>query len=509
MKLFVQKHCRSIIGILSGFDRLVFRGTLRQLAYAEGMKTYLSFSDILLKDFSRHVQQATQQVKEGATAVAEKNNRPLIYLESPRESKEEMAQKILRRDKIERGLICVFTAVEPCRSYDIFRNREKKKLELVLRRRKCLHVYQYGIDPVFGFMSARIQTWYPFNIQICINGREWLSRQMDKAGLLYLRRDNCFPRINNVEKAQTLMDRQLETNWPDDLDRIAGRLNPAHPKIFGEFEAPYYGSAFQTEWATDIMFKDRASLDALYPSLIHHGLTTFQSPDVMRFLGHKLSSTGHVDGHFQGEVVSDMKHRTEGVRTKHRINGNSLKAYNKEGSILRIEATINEPEGFKVYRPKEGQDKRKREWLPMRRGIADLQRRADVSQAANNRYLDTLAVVDVPAPVKTLVQDILKPTTLHNQRVRAINPGSENDAALLESVMRGEFAINGFRNRDLRPLLFSSPSSSEEGGLNLQTGRRSPSGSILWPWRIFFLPARYCEDASGLGTVERPLGEVH
>jgi len=126
--------------------------------------------------------------------------------------------------------------VEPCQSFDIFRNREKKQLELVKRARKCLHTYQYWMDPVFGFMSARIQNWYPFNIQICINGREWLSRQMDKAGLRYIRHDNCFSHINNIKRAQKLMNKQLLRNWPKELDRIARHLNPAHGKIFDDFQ---------------------------------------------------------------------------------------------------------------------------------------------------------------------------------------------------------------------------------------------------------------------------------
>jgi len=285
---------------------------------------------------------------------------------------------------------------------------------------------------------------------------------MDKKGLLYVRKDNCFPRINNVDLAQKLMQKQCDVNWPELLSKVTARLNPAHEKIFQDFEVPYYWSAFQSEWATDVMFKDRASLDALYYSVIHHGITTFQSPDVMRFLGYKLASTGRIDGRFTGEIVSDLKNRHEGVRIKHRINGNSIKAYNKQGSILRIETTINEANGFKVYRSKQGGDGRERHWLPMRKGIADLKRRADVSQSANNRYLDALAVVDVPVSVKSLVEEILKPTTLNDRRVRAINPWSEEDASLLESVMRGEFTINGFRNRDLRSILFGQANTEQE-----------------------------------------------
>jgi len=462
LKAFVQKHSKVITGILSGFDRLVFRGTLRQLCYVDGMMGYLWHRKILLKNFTQYAKETTAKLREASTRLAEKENRPVLYLESGRISKEDKAKEIMRKDGIKEGLICVFTALEPCQSYDIFRNREQKKLELVVRRRKCLHIYHYWINPVFGFMNARIQTWFPFNIQICINGREWLSRQMDKKGVLYVRKDNCFPRLANATLAQKLMDGQCDINWPELLSKVSRRLNPAHEKIFGYFEVPYYWSAFQSEWATDVMFKDRASLDALYSSLIHHGMTTFQSPDVMRFLGYKLGSTGKIDGRFSGEIVSDIKNRHEGVRIKHRINGNSIKAYNKQGSILRIETTINEANGFKVYRSKQGGDGRERHWLPMRKGIADLKRRADVSQNANNRYLDAIAVVDVPIPVKNLVQEILKPTTLNERRVRAINPWSDEDASLLESVMRGEFTINGFQNRDLRSVLFPAAEKSQD-----------------------------------------------
>jgi hypothetical protein len=95
-------------------------------------------------------------------------------------------------DWIEQGLICILTAVEPCLSYGIIRNREAQHLQLRPRHRKCLYLYHYQIHPIFCFMHARIQTWFPFAVQICLNGREWLARAMDAAGLGYVRRDNCF-----------------------------------------------------------------------------------------------------------------------------------------------------------------------------------------------------------------------------------------------------------------------------------------------------------------------------
>jgi hypothetical protein len=480
MNAFVQKHLSSVTGILSGFDRLVFRGNIKHLAYVDGMMSYLWRSQILLKDFFGHAEASTALIKDANAKLARKHNRPLIYLQSPKISKEEHAKAIIKKDGISRGLVCILTALEPCMSYDIYRNREIKKLQLVSRPRKCLHLYQYWIDPIFGLMNARIQSWFPFSIQICINGREWLSRQMDRAGLLYLRKDNCFTKINNVEKAQLLMEKQLQTDWCQELNRIAKRLNPAHGKIFGDFDAGYYWSTFQSEWATDVMFKNQAALDALYPSLVRHGLTTFQSPDVMRFLGKKLTLDGDIHGKFAGEIVSDVKDRHEGVRIKHRINGNSIKAYNKQGSILRVETTINEPHGFKIFRPKQDQDEQRQEWLPMRKGIADLYRRAEVSQAANDRYLEALSVVDANTPMSKLVKRITKATELNGKRVRPLRshacaPWSEEDFTLLEAVIRGEFSINGFRNRDLRTLLLpqnQSQSKEEERKKSAKISRK-------------------------------------
>ena len=68
-------------------------------------------------------------------------------------------------------------------SFQAVPNRETKKLDFKLEQRQCLHRYHYLIHPVFAFMNARIQTWFPFHIQICLNERAWLARQMGAAGL--------------------------------------------------------------------------------------------------------------------------------------------------------------------------------------------------------------------------------------------------------------------------------------------------------------------------------------
>jgi hypothetical protein len=417
------------------------------------------------------VERVSRRLKEASMAEAGTLGRPVKYLTSSQVSKEEMARGIAAQEGIQDGLVCVLSCVEPCWSFEIHRNREKKRLELEPRYRKCLFLYHYWMHPVFGFMNARIQTWFPFPIQICLNGREWLARQMDAAGLEYARQDNCFPWIADWAKAQRLMDRQLRAHWPKVLDGIAKQLNPIHGEIFQKHPVSYYWSTYQSEWAIDIAFREAADLRRLYPRLVHHGMTTFSSPDVMRFLGKRIPLSGQVPKRFSGEVVSDLKDRQEGVRIKHSVNGNSLKLYDKAftvaGSVLRAEATIHNGDDFRVYRPKEGGTEEELAWRRMRRGIADLHRRAEVSRKAAERYLDAFASVDEDTTLEELIRRLGQPKPWRGRRVRALRPFGD-DSTLLEAVNRGEFAINGFRNRDLQAIFFPLAAKSQQ-----DAGRRS------------------------------------
>src|ERR1017187_9783809 len=140
--------------------------------------------------------------------------------------------------------------------------------------------------PVFGFMSARIQTWFPFQTQIYLNGREWLAQQMKGEGLEYGRHENCFSWIVDYARAQSLLDDQLKTDWPEELGKIARQLNPLQGEIFAQFPARYYWSAIESEWATGVGFRGGVELQRLFPLLVEHGMTRFSSSDVMKFLAH-------------------------------------------------------------------------------------------------------------------------------------------------------------------------------------------------------------------------------
>ena len=127
----------------------------------------------------------------------------------------------------------------------------------------------------------------------------------------------------------------------------------------------------------------------------------------MRFFGRKVNQSGAIPANFNGTLETDLKRRQECERVKYRMNGNSAKfydkAYSEVGSVLRgAETTINKVEDFSAYRAKEGGTEEDLQWRPMRKGIADPHRRAEVSQKANDRLLEALASVDDSRSVEEL-----------------------------------------------------------------------------------------------------------
>jgi hypothetical protein len=437
------------------------------LAHVTGLRRFLDYRGHLLKDFGAYAQEVSEAVKAKSLAVAEKANRPVEYLPSPNQNKEERAREIQKRDGIKEGLICVFTAVENCGSYRVAGNPRTKLLELSYARRKCLHMYHYHQHREFGLMHVRLQSWLPLNQFVCINGREWLARQMDKAGIKYVRRDNCFTWISDVEGAQALLDAQVKFDWHKALGKLGRAANPALDGIVGDYDLEYYWSLEESEWASDIMFHDHRELSRLYPLLIRHGMESLGSRDVLKFLGRRVPATG-IAPRLVAEVTSDVKSRPEGIRIKHRVNSNSVKMYNKQGSVLRTETTLNNMRDMKSLRKKEDGTV---VWAAMRKGVSDIGRRAEVSQGCNDRYLEAMSAVEDTKPLAELTEALSKAVVKGKRRARGLNLLGADDARLLSLVGDGKHMINGFRNSDLREAWF-------KGTATDAAERRRRSGKI-------------------------------
>ena len=481
MEQFIKKHGQQVNGVLSGFDRVRFRGTIRMLAYLGGLTGWLNDRRVLLKEFGAYSLGLTDTLKSCATSIAEAAGKPVRYLASSVLSKEDLVRELLRREEIDpdTGLVCVLSCVEPCQSFQIQKNPQTKHIDLVSALRKCLHWYFYFLDPILGLCHVRIQSWLPFTVHVCINGREWLCRELEKAGISFTRSDNCLLAVDDEAAAQKLLDAQPWADWGGILNRLLRQSCPALLELpLADRRHEYYWSADDTEWATDVMFRSPQALADLYPALTRHAISTFSSCDVMRFLGRvRRESQPQVNRKFEGQVVSDLRRRPEGLRVKHRVNRNSVKMYDKQGSVLRIETTIQDARDLKVYRTSETDPDGDKSWLRLRKGVVDLPRRAEISQAANQRYLTALAAVDATTPLGQIADAVRQPVFREDRRFRGLQPLSGPDADVAGILLRGEFTIHGFRNRDVRQLLHPGQCSDQQ--------RHRQSGQVTRLLRLF------------------------
>jgi hypothetical protein len=449
---FMRRHSAEIEGVLDGFDRVLFRGVLRSINYERGLDKFLGAKRILLKDFKRFVSGCTAGIAAHAEAVARDSGRPYIYLESSGLRKDDYARGIAARDDVREGLICVLAVVEPCRTADLAYDKGTNRLRIIFRQRKCRFFYFYFLDREFGLMHLRLQSWVPFDLQVCVNGRLYLARALEREGIAFEQRHNALRGVADYARAQALLDGLVSRHWAGTLNAWAAGVNPLLERLGLTGDFGYYWTVAESEWATDVVFKDVRALQAAYPALTEHAMAHFHSRDVMRFL------SGRDSDKLPNRVTSFRQHRPEGVRVKHVVNENSLKMYDKEGSILRIETTINNPRRFHVLRRRHGAMK----WEIMCKGIRDIARRAQVSRAANGRYLDALSVVGETTPSHQILDPVSRAVTRNGYRFRALRPISPEDSRFLQAILHGDGFLHGFTNRTLQTVLFAAPAGTPD-----------------------------------------------
>ena len=341
MGAFEELHQRRITGSLAMYDRMIFKGHLTALFKQDGARCYLWSQGVALKDFTPYAKATTAQIADHCRALATSAGRPVISFDHVKtrnrtQPKDDLAKSIAERDGVNEGIVCLISAVEPCYSFQVRKRMATGRLEIFRRERACLHHYLYLIDPEFGFMHIRIQGWLPYEVQVYINGREWLARALDKAGVGYVRYENSLLQIDDLAVASRLCDHFAHRAWPRLLNAFAKMVNPLLGRINAAGYGGYYWVLDQGEIATDVMFKSRPALLEVWPDLVRHAALNLSSEDVLGFLGRKLHPS------LAAQVVTDAKRRPQGWRVRHRTAGNWVKVYDK-ASVLRVETTINNP----------------------------------------------------------------------------------------------------------------------------------------------------------------------
>lgn len=439
MKLLTNRYAEKIIGTLGCYDRILVKGTLPTICYAEGMTRYLANNNIRVFDYAKFAEPFREKIKMQAGQLAAANGLTIEFIRSSKARKEDIVKKHFDGKKL--GLVYLLSAMETCQTYKPWHDKASHKTFLKSDQAKCLHYYFYFNDPDIGFGYVRVPTWCPFQLQVYFNGHNVLANQLASKKIGFSMIDNAFDYIEDFEKAQQISDGFDAGKLLKKLAWLAGLYCPVH-KEFGE---TYHWSIMQQEYATDIVFKRSEDLKPLYDDLIATAIHTVKPANIATFFAQKLH------GNYEGEMGNNYNIRLEGSRIKHSMGPVSIKMYDKFNKILRIETTVNDVSFFKHYRTVEHLDgTTSQQQAPVKKNIFSLPILCGIMKAANSRYLEFISAIEDNSIGKQKLQKITSSKVENDRTYKGFNFFEKTDQNILVHLTSGEFNISGFRSKDLK-----------------------------------------------------------
>lgn len=445
MVLLTERYAKQIQGTVSCYDRLVISGTLPGLCHADGMASYLRAQGIRLFDFPRFAEPLRDEIRQNTERLAAEHGLEIEFIRSAKAfRKEERIREIIAARGNHPGLVHIFSAMEPCPSFEPWHDKKTGKTSLRYRDGKCLHYYFYFLDPEFGLCFLRVPTWAPFRLQFYCNGHNWLAGKLREEQIGFTQLDNTFITLTDFPRAQALADAFPVERLHRLLDRVAAQFCP----VLRHFEARYHWSLMQVEYATDIVFRRQKDLRPLYDTLVRTAVHAVKAEHVATFLGRKLHPL------YEDEVGNDFHTRIEGTRIKHHMGPVAIKLYDKQALVLRLETTVNDVTFFKHHRRVEHRDGTTETKLAsMQKTIYSLGPLRELLTAANRRYLEFLSQLTDPSAGVKKLEKLSAPVHKDARSYRGFNPFDRDDLDLFVALCRGEWQISGFQNRSLRPRL--------------------------------------------------------
>jgi hypothetical protein len=443
--LLSEKYAAEMVGVLNCYDRVIIRGNLQPLCYAQGMTKYLYEHKIRIFSYGQFAVSLRDEIRQQAEAIAAENQIEIEFIrKSQAFRKEERIQAILRQRGQQPGLVHIFAAMERCPAYRPWHDKTRGKTYVKSASGKCLHYYFYFIDEELGLCYLRVPTWCPFGLQFYFNGHNWLAGQLAQHKIAFEQRDNAFVAIADFDRANQLAAQFKMESLQAKLDQVAQAYCPVVAKL----GLQYHWSILQAEYATDLIFKSAQTLQAFFPLLLATLIQAVQPADIATFLGRKLH------GNYQGEAGSRYNHHWLGRRIKHQLGPVTIKMYDKFNLILRIETSVADVSFFQQYRPVHHRDgSTSLKWTAMKKTIYSLPALQEQLLAANQRYLKFISAIETAEVGVAKLHQLAETRTENEHRYKGFNLFAEEDASLFRTLLRGEFFITGFTNKALQPLL--------------------------------------------------------
>jgi hypothetical protein len=321
------------------------------------------------------------------------------------------------------------------------------------------HFYCYGIDDDFGPFFLKFGTYFPYNAKLCLNGHEYVKRQLAKEGIAFEALDNGIRSCADPQRLQELCDGLSAAKIDKFLRKWLARL--PHPFTAADRRAGYrYDvSILQAEFSLTQVLDRPHSGRVFFEEVIRENLDLGRPDQVQLVFERRVSK--RTPGRFRTRVLTDGVVPTLHIDYKH----SRIKQYHKEGRALRTETTINDTRDF---------DLGKR--LP---NLAALRR---VGFQANRRLLHVQTISQDCAVGEDAFRRVNEPVVVGGQRASALRFADPAVQALFSALLVFRLLPRGFSNRDLRdhwaPLLGTPAQSMTQGHMSYHLRRLRLHGLI-------------------------------
>lgn len=418
---------------IEGIDRMYLNVYVPQLQREGGVAGFFRFhrghpfaSSVLMEPISKAFVRALEN-------FARQQKIPLITFRKG-ERKDDIAAAYRKRWKGEEGVVLIGKAQEKTPVFRTERRRNEKTGVsypwLVRSTAPVNHFYLYIVDRDFGPFFLKFCTYFPYNAKLCLNGHEYVKRQLGQKGIRYQALDNGILSCADPRRVQAISD-GLSAEKIDALLRKWLRRLP-HPFSGQDRQAGYrYDlSILQAEFSLTQVLDRPLTGRIFFEEVIRENLDIGR-PDRVQLLFHRRV-TRRTPGRFRTRVLTEGVVPSLHLDYKH----SHIKQYHKEGRALRTETTINNTRDFGIGK--------------RLKNLPDLRK---IGFTANRRLLDVQRVSHDCSIGEDAFDQVVRPVQVDGQRASALRFGDARVQALFTVLGLFGLQLQGFTNQDIRALL--------------------------------------------------------
>jgi hypothetical protein len=401
-----------------------------RLQITEGAVSYIRHQKKAQVASTNAVEPMTRAFVANIERFAQENQIPVVpFLK--RQRKEDVAAEMRKKHPVTDGVVFIGKAQEKCTVYRTEKRHNPKTGRayawIVKSTALVNHYYFYCVDENFGPFFLKFCSYFPYNAKLCLNGHEYVKRQLERAGIVFKALDNGIASCANPKRLQQICDSLSATKIDALLRKWLARLPHPYPATDRAAGYRYQLSIWQIELSLTQVLDRPVSGRVLFEDIIRENLDLGR-PKQMQLIFDR-GVTKATPGPFRTRVITD------GVIPSLHIDykGTRIKQYHKEGQALRTETTINNTRDFYIGK-----------------SVTNLPALRKIGFAANRRVLEVETLTHDALLAEETLQQLQRPRVVEGQRVAALRMADPNVQALWRALLLFELLPAGFSNRQLR-----------------------------------------------------------